>query len=229
MRSSRLGLPSGRRRERRQAPWRGYKLAFPMVSADGSRAGFTGVVMGRQQPYGLSAEAVCALGVQHRCPSRWCDCGFYCFHRCEDARALTCDPQYAGTVLLEVQASGRYIRYEKGLRYAHQRVTEVAVGRCGCGWGAEVLAVTGAGVVGWGQLMPMCRACLQSRPALTLAEFAALLGEIPVRTEGPAIRPAAPDAAAEDQLLPLLSAEIAVLHARLDELQSQLDRFTKDR
>lgn len=198
-----------------------------MVSADGRRAGFTGVALGREHPYGLTAEAACALGVQHRCPSRWCDCGFYCFHDRDDALDLACDPQYGGSVLLEVQASGRYIRYEKGLRYARQRVTAITVCRCVCGWNAELLAETGAGVVGWRQLTPTCRACLRARPALTLAELAALAGDVPVRSEGPANRRESDPEAADKELLPLLSAEVAVLHARLDHVQSQLDRLTE--
>lgn len=219
------GLSLGPRQERRQAPWRGYKLAYPMVSADGRRAGFSGVTLGRSQPYGLVAEAVCAQGLRHRCPSRWCDCGFYCFHRGDDARALGCDPAYRDCVLLEVQASGRYVRYEKGLRYAHQRVTAVSVNRCDCGRGAGLLADTGSGVVGWRRLVPACAGCTGSRPTLTLGRFAALAGGIPVRAEGPAT----PGDTTDDELLPLLSAEVAVLHARLDHLQAQLDRLVDER
>ena len=198
-----------------------------MVSADGRRAGFTGVTLGRSRPYGVVAEAVCAQGIRHRSPSRWCDCGFYCFHRCDDARALSCEPRYRGCVMLQVQASGRYICYEKGLRYARQRITAVSVGPCGCGQSAALFADADDGVVGWRRLVPSCGTCLRSRPVFTLEEFGALAGGIPVGSDGPAIRVTGQRlGTTDDELVPLLSAEVAVLHARLDQLQSQLDRLT---
>lgn len=224
-------LPARRTRpEQRQEPWYGGKLAYPMVSSDGFRIGFTGVSLGRSCPYGVVAEAECAQQARHRCPGRWCDCGFYCLHRIEDARALACDPAYRHSVLLEVAASGRYIRYEKGLRYAHQTVIAVWAGRCECGWPAQVFTDRGGGVVGWRKLVPECATCAGSRPAMSLARFAAL-GGIAVHREDPlpSLAGSAGQRADDPDLLPLVSAEIALLQARLDELQSQLDRLARGR
>ena len=94
-----------------------------MLSSDGAAVGFNGVALGRSQVYGTVAEAVCVQSARHRCPSTWCDCGFYCFHEAEQARALACDEQYERSVLLEVLASGRYVSYELGLRYQRQTLT----------------------------------------------------------------------------------------------------------
>jgi hypothetical protein len=219
------------RRERRQEPWHGYKLGHPMVSADGARVGFSGVSLGRGHGYGVRAEAVCVQGARHRPPGRWCDCGFYCFYGPEQARALACDPEYHGAILLEVTASGRYIRYEQGLRYAKQTVTAAWVGRCECGWAAQCFAETGHGIVGWRQLAPVCQACTGARPTLSLAGFSSLAGGVPVRTDTTAVGFATDPRAAntDDTELapPLLAAEIALLHARLDQLQTRLDGLGK--
>jgi hypothetical protein len=125
-------------REQPSAPLRGHKLANPMVSADGTRAGFGGVTLGRTSVYGVVAHAECAQGGRHRSPSRWCDCGFYCVHTLDEARALACDPDYRYAVLLDVAVSGRFIRYERGLRYARQRIISLRIGRCACGHRAQV-------------------------------------------------------------------------------------------
>ena len=135
-------------KERLGGPLRGFKLAHPMVSADGTRGGFGGVTIGRGSVYGVVATAECAQGAQHRSPSRWCDCGFYCVHRLDEALDLACDPDYRHTALLEVAASGRFMRYERGLRYARQRVTAVWAGRCWCGGPGTLFAETGAGLPG---------------------------------------------------------------------------------
>jgi hypothetical protein len=242
------------RRERPDAPLHGFKLAHPVVSADGARGGFTGVTVGRSSSYGVVGTAECAQGARHRSPSRWCDCGFYCLHRLDAARALACDPDYRYTVLLEVEASGRFLRYERGLRYEHQKVTAVRTGRCGCGCPATLFTETGAGLVGWRRLMAACATCAGRRPRLSLSEFARLLGGPPVTTDEPSrpapadagapsggpVSPAAPPAPAvpavppgltldevdRDALVPLLSAEVALLQARLDEVQQQLLRLT---
>jgi hypothetical protein len=257
-------------KERPSAPLRGFKLAHPMVSADGSRAGFGGVTLGRANVYGVVADAECAQGGRHQSPSRWCDCGFYCVHTLDDARALACDPDYRYAVLLEVTASGRFMRYERGLRYAKQRVTLVRVGRCGCGHAATVFVETGAGSVGWRRVVAVCPACAGPRPGLPLAGFARLLGGVrvtqddtahpydPVRpfdlsadssATNPAAAPAsaspppsastgavpsqasapALDRVAQDELVPVLTAEVALLQARLDEIQRQLVRLTDSR
>lgn len=226
-------------KERPNTPLRGYKLGNPMISADGTRAGFSGVTIGRSSVYGVTADAECNQGGRHRSPCRWCDCGFYCLHTLDDARALACDPDYRYAVLLEVAASGRFMRYERGLRYARQRITRVRVGRCGCGYEASVLAETGASSVGWRRLVALCHGCAGSRPNRTLAEFAWLLGGPPVvndRTTRPydPVRPfdlsttggVRPDEADRDARVSLLSAEVALLQARLDEVQRQLAGLT---
>ena len=104
-----------------------------MLSADGSRAGFCGVTVGRGHVYLAVDDAICVQGSRHASPSKWCDCGFYCFHDVASARDLACEPEHRNAVLLEVAASGRYRRYERGLRYSRQRVRSVHVSRCDCG------------------------------------------------------------------------------------------------
>lgn len=238
------GWLSGRRvpTERPAAPLRGYKLAHPMVSADGRRGGFSGVTIGRASVYEAVADAECAQGGRHSCPSRWCDCGFYCVHTLNEARALACDPDYRYAVLLEVAASGRFIRYEKGLRYARQRVVSVRVGRCGCGRPARVFVQTEAGTVGWRRLAAVCPSCAAPRTGLSLARFAELLGGPPVTSDEAGLAEVAAAGSAEsagppadsaldgvdrEALVPLLAAEVALLQARLDEVQRQLERLTQ--
>jgi hypothetical protein len=234
-------MPARRlRKERLGGPLRGFKLAHPMVSADGTRGGFAGVTIGRASVYGVVATAECAQGAQHRSPSRWCDCGFYCVHHLDEALDLACDPDYRHTVLLEVAASGRFMRYERGLRYARQRVTAVWAGRCWCGGPGTSFAETGAGLPGWRRLNAFCSArCAGRLSRLALSDFARLLGGPPVRAGSPARDRAEPEdsgAAGDgpvaapgvdaDALVPLLSAEVALLQARLDEVQRQLGRLT---
>jgi len=214
------------RTERSNRPLTGFKLAHPMVSADGTKAGFGGVTLGRTHVYEAVADAVCAHGGRHRCPARWCGCGFYCVHSVEAAHALACDPEYAHTVLLEVAVSGRFTRYEKGLRYQRQRVRSVRLGRCGCARAAELLAESGTGTVGWRRLMPTCRMCAGSRPVLTPVVFSRLLGGLPVRIDSGAAT-FAPLSGEDGELVPVLAAEVALLQARLDEVQAQLDQLTR--
>jgi hypothetical protein len=224
-----------------------------MLSADGAAVGFNGVALGRSQVYGTVAEAVCVQSSRHRCPSTWCDCGFYCFHDADQARALACDEQYERSVLLEVLASGRYVSYELGLRYQRQTVRSVRVGRCRCGRTAAALDDVGGGVVGWRRLEPVCRECAGRRAVLSLETFGALSG-VPVSVdEGSgysAMAPLAPLSELDDQRrfpddqrleshvpdttgavspeaeIPLLTAEVTLLQARLDELQRRLGRLT---
>ncbi|HEY2192131.1 MAG TPA: hypothetical protein VGH76_07490 [Actinomycetospora sp.] len=220
-----------------------------MLSADGAAVGFNGVALGRSQVYGTVAEAVCVQSARHRCPSTWCDCGFYCFHEAEQARALACDEQYERSVLLEVLASGRYVSYELGLRYQRQTVRSVRVGRCRCGRTAAALDDVGGGIVGWRRLEPVCRECAGRRAVLALETFGALSG-VPVTVdEGSgysALAPLAPLSEVErarvpevpdspvaraaevspDAEIPLLTAEVTLLQARLDELQRRLGRLT---
>ena len=141
-----------------------------MLSADGTAVGFNGVALGRSQVYGTVAEAVCVQSTRHRCPSTWCDCGFYCFHDADQARALACDEQYERSVLLEVLASGRYVSYELGLRYQRQTVRSVRLGRCRCGRTSAALDDVGGGIVGWRRLEPVCRECAGRRAVLSLGD-----------------------------------------------------------
>lgn len=238
---SRLKLP----KERPGRPFVGYKLAFPMLSADGTRTGFAGVMLGRSQVYGPVAEASCVQAPRHRPPNRWCDCGFYCLHSLAAAYALACDSPYRRTSLLEVAVSGRYIRYEQGFRYGRQQVRQVRVGRCRCGRAADVLVETGEGQVGWQRLVASCAGCTGSLRALTLGEFAELIGADITVTRDEALRavqpaPVPPGAAPQSagaaaqsasgvsraDLVPILAAEAALLQARLDDLQEQLSRLS---
>src|SRR5207237_433214 len=86
-----------------------------------------------QPPDGADAEASCGWSRRHAPPRRRCSCGFYCLHSLAEARALSCATANRAAVVLEVVASGRFIRYERGLRYSHQRVKAVRVGPCECG------------------------------------------------------------------------------------------------
>jgi hypothetical protein len=228
-----VGLPLRRGRgERSDRPLRGFKLAFPQLSADGARTGFSGVTVGRGHVYRAVDEAVCVQGFAHGCPSRWCDCGFYCFHEFAAARDLGCDPEYRGAVLLEVAASGRYLRHEHGLRYGRQRVRRMWLGRCGCGRPAGVLADSGTGSVGWRRLVAVCQACRGARPALEPGPFArASGGEVAVSVERDAFGslarlPGDADPATAGAVA-VLTAELALLQARLDDAQARLDELTR--
>lgn len=227
-------------RERPSRPFDGYKLAYPMLSVDSTRVGFSGVSLGRSQVYGPVAEGVCIQSPRHHPPVRYCDCGFYCFHSLGAAQSLACDPQYRSAVVLEVLASGRYVRYEEGLRYSRQRVRVMRVGRCECGRPAEVLIDAGTGQVGWRRLVGACALCAGWRPALTLAAFARLAGHglrvAPDDEERTGARAAAmtplaayrDDGPADpDRIVPLLTAEVALLQGRLDELQERLERLSR--
>ena len=218
--------------ERPDRPFTGYKLAHAVLSADGARTGFAGLTLGADRVYGVTAEASCVWSRRHLPPRRWCGCGFYCLHELSEARALGCATDNRSALLIEVAASGRYIRYERGLRYSRQRVRVISDSRCDCGRAGTALADAGTGLIGWRHLAPVCGQCAAGRPVLSLSEFAALL-DGPVRVElaptaptaptAPA-RPMAGDAAAEHSPIAVLTAEIALLHARLDDLQSRLDR-----
>ncbi|HTK68027.1 MAG TPA: hypothetical protein VL595_37015 [Pseudonocardia sp.] len=263
-------------RERPATPLRGHKLAHPMVSSDGTRVGFGGVTLGRASVYGVIADAECAQGGRHRSPSRWCDCGFYCVHTLDDARALACDPDYRYAVLLDVVVSGRYMRYERGLRYARQRVTAVRVGRCACGGHARMFVEASAGTAGWRRLVAVCASCAGTRAVLSFGWLSRMLAGVPVIADppsgvsstteapdlvagpaGPGATTGASPAAAEtaaavgtetapapalsrvgeppalsevpaEALVPLLTAEVTLLQARLDEVQRQLARLTPE-
>ncbi|MFZ0163238.1 MAG: hypothetical protein WAL12_06610, partial [Trebonia sp.] len=101
-----------------------------------------------------------------------------------------------------------------------------------CGNPGTALTDAGTGLVGWRHLSPICDRCSVGRRALRLAEFAALLdGRVQVETPSGISGTGAPDIPvmpvtpeAGESPYAVLSAEIALLHARLDDLQSRLDR-----
>ncbi len=234
------------RGERPDRPFTGYKLANAVLSADGVPAGLVGLTLGATEVYGVTAEARCVWNSHHVPPRRWCSCGFYCLHALGDALALGCATEHRGAVLLEVVAAGRYVRYERGLRYSGQRVRVLRQSRCDCGLPGSAFAEAGSGLIGWRHLVPVCGHCAAGRPLLTMREFAARLArpspprpDGPVRVEAsemsgpPASAPKegglkdgglSVDATAGESQFAVLAAEIALLHARLDDLQSRLDR-----
>ena len=228
--------PSGPAKdERPDRPFTGYKLAHAVLSADGATAGFAGLTLGAASVYGAVGDASCVWNHRHAPPRRWCGCGFYCLHDLADARSLACATENRSALILEVTASGRYIRYERGLRYSRQRVRAVLDAQCACGRPGAALADAGSGLIGWRHLAPVCDSCTAGRPALTLREFTARLdGTVRVGTllsssplalsvrQQPVPREL-PDGAGEPPIA-VLAAEIALLHARLDDLQSRLDK-----
>ncbi|HEX3714689.1 MAG TPA: hypothetical protein VHV09_17985 [Trebonia sp.] len=237
------------RDERPDRPFTGYKLAHAVLSADGTRAGFAGLTLGATRVYGVVADAECVWSRRHAPPRRWCGCGFYCLHDLADARSLACATENRSALLLEVTASGQYIRYERGLRSGRQRVRAILDAQCSCGRPGTALADAGSGLIGWRHLAPVCASCMTGRPALSLTGFtdrldgpvrvAALLSATPLSADsraggsgtgasGSVDDLAVPadivSAAHSESPLAVLSAEIALLHARLDDLQSRLDR-----
>jgi hypothetical protein len=207
--------------ERPTEPPTGYKVAHPVLSHDRTRAGFTGVSLGGALPYGVLADASCVYGLRHRAPHRRCDCGFHCVHDRTAAEALLCTAEHRAAVLLEVTVLGRYLRFELGFRYARQRVRTATVGPCRCGAVAVALADAGWGRPGWLGLAPSCAGCLRDRTSVSLAGFARLAGEglRVVAGKGAAV------ASGEELGVPELTAEAALLQARLDWFQSQLARL----
>ncbi|MGI5374506.1 hypothetical protein ACQEV2_09725 [Streptomyces sp. CA-251387] len=218
----RLRLPE----ERPTEPPTGYKIAHPMLSQDGTRAAFTGVSLGGALPYGVLADASCVYGLRHRAPSRRCDCGFHCVHDRTAAEALLCTAEHRAAVLLDVTVLGRYIRFERGFRYARQRVRTATVGPCACGTVAAALADAGWGRPGWRALAPSCAGCLRGRTSVSLAGFARLAGEGLRVVAGKAASGAVAGLGDTDELgVPELAAEAALLQARLDWFQAQLARL----
>ena len=223
------------RDERPDRPFTGYKLAHAVLSADGATAGFAGLTLGAASVYGAVGDASCVWNRRHAPPRRWCGCGFYCLHDLADARSLACATENRSALILEVTASGRYIRYERGLRYSRQRVRAVLDAQCACGRPGAALADAGSGLIGWRHLAPVCDSCTAGRPALTLREFTARLdGTVRVGTllsstplalsvTRPPVPRELPDGAGEPPIA-VLAAEIALLHARMDDLQSRLDK-----
>jgi hypothetical protein len=233
------------RDERPDRPFTGYKLAHAVLSADGTQTGFAGLTLGAAHVYGVVAEASCIWNHRHAPPRRWCGCGFYCLHDLTYARSLGCATENRAALLIEVTASGQYIRYERGLRYSRQRVRAILDAQCACGRPGTALADGGSGLIGWRHLAPVCPACAAGRPALTLNEFTArldgkvrvtallsagplvpgaLAGTMPGTAAGTASAAQDTMAAVAESPIAVLTAEIALLHARLDDLQSRLDR-----
>jgi hypothetical protein len=227
----RLRLPT----ERLTEPPTGYKIAHPVLSHDGTRAGFTGVSLGGALPYGVVAEAGCVYGRRHRAPARRCGCGFYCLHERAAAEALLCTAEHRSALVLEVSVLGTYIRFERGFRSARQRVRTATAGPCACGAPAAALAEAGWGRPGWRILAPACAGCVRCRAAVTLAGFARIAGDgLRVVVDagpggahgGAAAPPVSTGLGAPRELgVPELVAEAALLQARLDWLQSQLARL----
>jgi len=81
---------------------------------------------------------------------------------------------------------------------------------------------SGTGSVGWRRLAAVCAACAGPRPALPLAVFSRLLDGVPVVADE---TDSVLEQVADQELVPVLTAEIALLQARLDEVQRQLDRL----
>ncbi|WP_043680923.1 hypothetical protein [Streptomyces xylophagus] len=214
----RLRLPE----ERPTEPPTGFKIAHPVLSQDGTRAGFTGVSLGGALPYGVVADASCVYGRRHRAPARLCDCGFHCVHERAAAEALLCTEEHRAAVLLDITVLGAYIRFERGFRYARQRVRIATVGPCACGARAVALADAGWGRPGWRALAAACAGCVRGRTSVSLATFARLAGDglrvvaggDPVETVDPGLP--------EGLGVPELVAEAALLQARLDWFQSRL-------
>ncbi|MFI0809679.1 hypothetical protein [Streptomyces echinatus] len=219
----RLRLPA----ERPTEPPTGYKIARPVLSQDGTRAGFTGVSLGGALPYAVLDDASCVYGLRHRPPVRRCDCGFHCVHDRAAAEALLCTTEHRSAVLLEVSVLGAYIRFERGFRYARQRVRSATAGPCGCGTAAVALADAGWGRPGWRVLAPCCGGCARGRTSVSLAGFARLAGQglRVIAGSAGADRPFTELMSADELGVPELAAEAALLQARLDWFQSQLARL----
>ena len=214
----RLRLPE----ERPTEPPTGFKIAHPVLSQDGTRAGFTGVSLGGALPYGVVADASCVYGRRHRSPARLCDCGFHCVHERAAAEALLCTAEHRAAVLLDITVLGTYIRFELGFRYARQRVRTATVGPCACGARAVALADAGWGRPGWRALAAACAGCVRGRTSVSLAEFARLAGDgLRVVAGGDFVETVGPGLP-EGLGVPELVAEAALLQARLDWFQSRL-------
>jgi hypothetical protein len=165
--------------ERPDVPPTGWKVAFPMLARDSSRAGFRGVSLGGRIVYTALDDARCGFGRRHASPSRRCECGFYCLGTAAEAHALACATDCRGAVVLQVSVLGAYTRYERGLRYERQRVRTVRVGACRCGRQARAFVRSSEGTVDrpvWLPLTATCAACAGGLRMLPLAEFARLAG-----------------------------------------------------
>ena len=231
-----FSLPRSLPVERPAGPLHGYKLGFPMLSADGRSAGFGGIWSSGQAVYRAEDTAVCFWSPRHSAPKRRCSCGFYCLHSLEATRAMACEEEYRSTVILEVEVRGRFIRYEEGFRYSSQRVLAVRTNRCVCGRPVDGFADSGTGVRGWMRLQPCCPRCRAGRQSISLPAFADLLRR-GTEAEGAAVRvgsdgtsPLAATTLVDEgdsgSAVSVLTAEVALLQARVDALQAEVSRLT---
>jgi hypothetical protein len=208
------------------APLTGYKLAQLLLATDGRSVAFAGLSVGARRVYTIVDEAECIVSAKHSPPARRGNCGFYCVHTADAARALASTETYGGGVLLDVLASGRFIRYEEGLRYQKQRIRAVRIGLCGCGRRAEVFVDGGAGLVGWRRLLPVCEVCAGFKPQVGRDRIAALLPGVPVTLDdGVCPLDDLPSSVWDETghaKTALLAAEVALLQARLDSVQTRL-------
>jgi|GEM_PF-1188495 len=184
----RLRLP----RENPDRPPVGWKAAFPMLSADGTRVGFRGLTLGSGFVHAPVDDARCAYGRRHRSPARGCGCGFYLLHERAEANALTCATEYREAVVLEVAALGHYVRYQRGMRYQRQRVRRVLTACCACGRPSEAFTDGGTGLPGWRGMIAVCASCAGLRPAVPFPEFARLAGGRLTAACDPALAPPGP-------------------------------------
>ncbi|MGE5290385.1 MAG: hypothetical protein ACM3ML_25000 [Micromonosporaceae bacterium] len=208
--------------EHRDRPFTGFKLAQAVLSADGRRAGFSGLSIGAHRVYGVTADAGCVWNSKHEPPKRRCGCGFYCLSTLDEARGLGCASANRVAVLLEVAASGRFIHYERGFRYSRQRVRAIRCVACRCGRSADGLVDSGSGFAGWRCLAVTCQICAAGRPSVSFGEFAECL-DGPVSVEAcPAAGLARSGPASRPQSAAILTAEIALMQARLDDLQARV-------
>lgn len=129
-------------------------------------------------------------------------------------------------MILQVSVLGAYTRYERGVRYARQRVRNVRVGACRCGRAAEAFVRTETGLPGWRELRGTCVACAGGLRLLELREFAGLAGAWVNVTTSVGDRAAAQ--VGTQAGLPALAAEAALLRARLDEFQERLAELEGD-
>jgi hypothetical protein len=92
--------------------------------------------------------------------------------------------------------------------------------------------------VGWRHLNPVCERCAAGRPVLRMTEFAARLGGPVLVEPAPAVvadgsasvvgsaagPPPDADSRIAESPIAVLTAEIALLHARLDDLQARFEQ-----
>ncbi|KOG42383.1 hypothetical protein ADK38_46610, partial [Streptomyces varsoviensis] len=135
---------------------------------------------------------------------------------------LTCLTEHRRAVVLEITVLGSYIRYERGMRYARQRVRIARVGPCSCGRASDRFADAGWGRAGWRTVTGSCAGCAADRMSISFPGFARLAGERLTVSAAPGTAAAAPPRPEAGGTVPELVAEAALLQARLDWFQSEL-------